>query len=158
LVDGSLGVWGDIIGRGDLKISGNASFGRDVNIAKTLVIGETLNVGMGITTGGDINTQGNDLILGEGTISTTNTNVIPNLNADMVDSMHSSDFTLDFVARQGNETSQKIKVGALEVNGVSDFNSMTFHHDGLWANIGSFSTALGVGGFFSAAGPVTLGD
>jgi len=152
LVNGSLGVWGDIVGRGDLRISGNGSFGRAVTIS------ENLNVGMGITTGGDINTQGNNLILGSGTISTTNTNVIANLNADMVDSMHSKDFTLDYVVRQGNETSQKIKVGGLHVTGVSNFDSMTFHNDGLWATDGSFNRSLGVGGFFSAAGPVTLGD
>ena len=46
------------------------------------------------------------------------------------------------------------KISAIE---ITDFESMTFHHDSLWANIGSFSTALGTGGAFSAYGPVTLG-
>ena len=47
------------------------------------------------------------------------------------------------------------KISAIE---ITEFESMTFHYDSLWANIGSFSTALGTGGFFSAVGPVTLGD
>jgi len=146
LVNGSLGVWGDIIGKGNLKISGTGFFGKAVTIGEELTIG------------GDLNTQGHNLNLGIGTISTTNTKVIPNLNADMVDSMNAEDFTLDYVVRQGNETSQKIKIGGLEVTGVSNFDSMTFHNDGLWATDGSFSRSLGVGGFFSAAGPITLGD
>ena len=138
LVQGSLGVWGDIIGQGNLKISGTGFFGST------------------LTTDGDISTQNHNLILGGGTIHIANKKVIYNLNADMLDSIHSKDINLDFVVNQGNETSQSIKVGGLHVTGLSEFDEMTVHNNGLWAAAGAFSGGLGVGGGFSAYGPVEL--
>ncbi|MBI2624802.1 MAG: hypothetical protein HYW70_00480 [Candidatus Nealsonbacteria bacterium] len=97
-VYGTIGTFGDIIGKGNLTIGGAAK-----------LVGPLLALG-------GVETKGANLNLGSGTISTTNRNLVQNLNADMVDSMNADDFTLDFVTSNGANTFNTISVSGINVN------------------------------------------
>ncbi|MEK7503373.1 MAG: hypothetical protein AAB577_00060, partial [Patescibacteria group bacterium] len=113
----------------DVKLEGNVEVGKTLMVKGATKLLDSLfvygNLGVfgdteirGLTKAlGGIVTQGANLNLGSGTIVTTNRNLVSNFNADMVDSMNASDFDLNFITSNGNNTPNKISVGGLNTTG-----------------------------------------
>ena len=129
LVDGGLGVWGDTFLHNDLAVDGNVDLkkavqvGGEVTIKGAVVAGgdittsNLLVAGGGVVSGGNIITNGHNLVLGGGTISTTNSHVVKNLNAEYWNGLKAGNFDLQYVTNNGATTDKSIKVGGLGVDG-----------------------------------------
>jgi len=122
-VYGNLGTFGDIVGKGSLKIGGSAEFGGKVKIAGPTEIKKAL-----LALGG-IKTEGANLDLGAGTIILTNRELIRNLNAEMLNGYHASDFDLDLILSHGSSSSRTMIVGGVsaQMAGFSNLSSGSFN-------------------------------
>ncbi|MFN7088543.1 MAG: hypothetical protein ACK4NX_01815, partial [Candidatus Paceibacteria bacterium] len=111
LVKGATKLLDSLTVYGELGVFGQAVFGKDVKL-----------------TGGSVEILKGNLILDSGTIKISNRAKIDNLNADLLDDLHASDFTLDRVIGFGNTAYRP-----------------AFFEAGLWAKDGAFGS-LGVAG------------
>ncbi len=116
-VKGAAKLMDELLVYGKLGVFSDAVFSKDVQLS-----GGTLNIDKG------------NLALGQGTISLNNTSLVKNLNAELLDGKKNTDFTLDYVLGNGNDTDR-----------------MAFFNNGLYAANGAFGT-LGV------AGDVSIGN
>jgi len=101
----------------DVKLEGNVEVGKTLMVKGATKLLDNLFVYGTLGAFGGIETRGANLNLGSGTIVTTNRNLVPNFNADMVDSMNATDFDLNFITSNGNNTPNSISVGGLNTTG-----------------------------------------
>ncbi|MBI2068574.1 MAG: hypothetical protein HYT67_00490 [Candidatus Yanofskybacteria bacterium] len=135
----------------DVFLEGNVEVGKTLTVkgaAKlldSLQVYGTLGVFSDAVFGRNVTLTNGDLSIKKGTIKIFNTALIKNLNAEFLDGLRKNDINLDFVTSNGASTANGITIGALEVNGQSDFRGMGFFHEGVWGSDGAFGT-LGVSG------------
>jgi len=101
----------------NVYLEGNVEVGKTLLVKGASKLLDSLFVYGTLGAFGGIDTAGANVNLGGGTIITTNRGLIPNLNADLFDSMNASDFDLHFITSNGSNTYNDISVGGLNVSG-----------------------------------------
>ena len=141
----------------DVRLEGNVEVGKTLLVKGATKLLDSLFVYGKLGAFGGIETQGADLNLGSGTIITTNQNLVTNLNADLLDSMHASDFNLHFVTSQGSNTYNDISVGGLNVSGFFG-QYASFRIGGGERNVGLIDTknwGISVAGHLTTKGNIS---
>ncbi|PIR41620.1 MAG: hypothetical protein COV31_00055, partial [Candidatus Yanofskybacteria bacterium CG10_big_fil_rev_8_21_14_0_10_46_23] len=149
----------------DVFLEGAVEVGKTLTVKGATKLLDSLQVYGGLGVFGEavfgknvvVNDGGNLKLIGRSTIEIQSTQLIKNLNAERLDGIQKRDISLSFVTGNGSTTRDAITVGglhstgAIDVDGVANFNAPGFFYEGVWGLSGAFGS-LGV------AGDVQIGD